>query len=908
MLIKSVEVRGYRTLRHVKIDLTPGLNVIHGDNDTGKSTLMEAIRAGLVRPGRLTGKHLSSMCPRNGGHPEIDLCFELNGDEYEVHKKFGANGSTRLYRRRGGGVRTAVDGDPDEALTTLLRFGERRTPGGAIDLGILPLIWVKQGTSGRALSEVMNGEPGAALAERLAEIGGSPFDGAGTEPLAARVRAEYARHFTPGRGEPKAGSPLAVASDARKQAEDEVDDLRSRCAALEGLFVARERAERERRALAERVPALEKGLEAARAAQDKARSLLAQQGTASADNKLRQLEAKAARDQLARRRATHANISAARETLEGATRTAEEAAERVRLHDAGRAALVEHHGAAQTREHSAEQALRLARGQVELLQESQALDTLKRRLADAEAIDHALAKLHERLGELRIGQKELDRLSRLERDAENAAAELKARAVQVEIVAHQDVPVRIDAELSELRPEQRMRYQASERTVVRVGDLGEVIITPGGDDLATARETAQVTAATLRKALEKASVKSLVEARAAVDARRSVEGELAVTKAKLGVIAPAGVAAVREEHAAQRAKLMNARKALGTSGAGAPNVTSIDEARAASRAAERAHESARKAWEQAQAALTRHDALGAALLSARDVARVQAAGARHQLATLEQALAGSVASEGTDAALEEQARAAEVSAAEADRRRLALDEQVAAHDPKLAETRAEAAERACQRARDDSRRLEKEICGLDAQLDLAEGQDAAAALEEARERLALARASEGRRAEEAEGVRLMHETLRECREEAQTRYLAPLTREAHRLARLLDPTSKIALDAEHRVEVERAAFGAHRFESLGGGSKEQFATVIRLAMAGILAGDGVLPVLFDDAMVNTSDARFDRMADVLLDMASRLQLIVFTCHWERYAALGAHNAIDLQRARAQLEGRQALAA
>lgn len=47
MLIESVEVRCFRTIRSVNVSFTRGLNVIHGDNDVGKSTLMDAIRACL---------------------------------------------------------------------------------------------------------------------------------------------------------------------------------------------------------------------------------------------------------------------------------------------------------------------------------------------------------------------------------------------------------------------------------------------------------------------------------------------------------------------------------------------------------------------------------------------------------------------------------------------------------------------------------------------------------------------------------------------------------------------------------------------------------------------------------------------------------------------------------------------
>ena len=48
MRIRRIEVRDFRKLGHVVIDgLADGLNVIAGGNETGKSTLVAALRAAL---------------------------------------------------------------------------------------------------------------------------------------------------------------------------------------------------------------------------------------------------------------------------------------------------------------------------------------------------------------------------------------------------------------------------------------------------------------------------------------------------------------------------------------------------------------------------------------------------------------------------------------------------------------------------------------------------------------------------------------------------------------------------------------------------------------------------------------------------------------------------------------------
>lgn len=55
-MIDKVAIRNYRSLRELDIELLPGLNLVVGHNDTGKSTLLEAINLALT--GRLHGRFL----------------------------------------------------------------------------------------------------------------------------------------------------------------------------------------------------------------------------------------------------------------------------------------------------------------------------------------------------------------------------------------------------------------------------------------------------------------------------------------------------------------------------------------------------------------------------------------------------------------------------------------------------------------------------------------------------------------------------------------------------------------------------------------------------------------------------------------------------------------------------------
>ncbi|NDC54912.1 MAG: hypothetical protein EBZ74_11715, partial [Planctomycetia bacterium] len=161
----------------------------------------------------------------------------------------------------------------------------------------------------------------------------------------------------------------------------------------------------------------------------------------------------------------------------------------------------------------------------------------------------------------------------------------------------------------------------------------------------------------------------------------------------------------------------------------------------------------------------------------------------------------------------------------------------------------------------------------------------------------IAAAEQARAAREADAIRLLASLFGEKKREVESRFVAPLTsRVRDYLERLYgDGTS---VNVEHdggrfsRLTLSRRGVGDATFEfsQLSAGAKEQVAAAFRLAMAEVLAEDydGSLPVVFDDAFVN-SDTDRQRALQRLLDLAASrgLQVIVLACRPENYATLGA---------------------
>ena len=83
-------------------------------------------------------------------------------------------------------------------------------------------------------------------------------------------------------------------------------------------------------------------------------------------------------------------------------------------------------------------------------------------------------------------------------------------------------------------------------------------------------------------------------------------------------------------------------------------------------------------------------------------------------------------------------------------------------------------------------------------------------------------------------------------------------------------------------------------DNVSGGEKEQAYLATRLALAEVLAGQERQMVVLDDAMTCTDARRMARVMAILEEEAGRLQIIILTCHPERYRGLEGAGFLDLE--------------
>jgi hypothetical protein len=232
--LRQLEVENFRGIRAASIAFASGLNVLHGPNDLGKSTLAEAIRAALLVPTRSKeGKNYVGW--DTAAPARVTLTFESGGKLWQVRKTFGAGFQSVLdqsdsldsprFREiaHGGGV--------EGTLRELLSWGI--APPGGKGQPTKPTSYLVTALLGRqgevqsifdaSLADDKDDTGKALVTKALGVLAKDPVVARIVERLSERVAAI----FTPGEKFKKtADSPLVRLQEHLKVQEERLRDLR----------------------------------------------------------------------------------------------------------------------------------------------------------------------------------------------------------------------------------------------------------------------------------------------------------------------------------------------------------------------------------------------------------------------------------------------------------------------------------------------------------------------------------------------------------------------------------------------------------------------------------------------------------------------------------------------------------
>lgn len=223
MKLRAITLRDMRQFTEpVRIDgIGDGLNVLSAPNESGKSTVFDAIRAAFLLPHRST--KIRDLRPAIGGNPEIEIDLEWQGAAYRLHKRWG-RGNLAAVWRDGREIARA-----DAAESWIARLTQAAEDGGPTGL-----LWVRQGlvdldggstTEQRAAQAARRDLMSSVTGEIESLTGGRRMDRALAQATAELEQLETSRG-------PKAGGPLDLAARAAAELEDRRAALAAQHAAM----------------------------------------------------------------------------------------------------------------------------------------------------------------------------------------------------------------------------------------------------------------------------------------------------------------------------------------------------------------------------------------------------------------------------------------------------------------------------------------------------------------------------------------------------------------------------------------------------------------------------------------------------------------------------------------------------
>lgn len=880
MKLRRVALRDFRgiTKREVAFPAR-GVTVVEGANETGKSSLLEAVSLLLDYKDSSKAQPVRDVKPVDRDvATRVEVEAEVGPTRFTCVKQFHRQTLTELTIHAPRSEQLTGD-EAHERLQAIVDEG--------VDRDLLSALWFRQGQPLDRLELASSTSLAAALD---AVAGGEPGDDA----LFARVSEAYETYWTPRSARPR--PVLTAADDAVAQATADEAALAGRLAALEEDLAAAER-------LAARASRLEAALAELRpedaALQAQRREVAERRATVErleAERAAAQAESERAAEALASRRALLTRI----DELTGA-----------------HAALAEDPAARDRRARLAAEREELGRRREAAKSARQAAATARRR-ASAAADDVALLERQSRLGDLEERRRRVDEARRAAEDAaallaasaldEEGYEALRAAATEADLARRRleaDAPVLtvraladVDVAIGEpgdpgkaspLPAGQERREAVPEAAVVRLGELAEVGLEPGTSlaELTAERDRAEEALAT---ACQRYGVADLDDARARLAQRREAERDVAERDRAIAAALDGGSLSDLDAEITTLAEELAGRHARREGDRALPE--DLDAARAA---AETDAEAAREAEEQARLAQEALEGLEEAVAGLREeVSRADAEA--EALATRlaeERATLDEARQRRDDASLAEAATAAveAASAAEA-----ACDEAaaaLAALGPERVELLAESSAAALADHERDLAGTREEQGRVGERLRLRGEEGLGERLELARAERERAERERDRLRARADAARLLFERMEAARSAVREAYRAPL-------AEAIAGVGQLVYDEGFGVELDESLGVATRtldgvtvpWSGLSSGAKEQLSLLVALATARLVAEEGV-PLVLDDLLGYTDPARLRRVGALLAHAGRTQQIIVLTCLAERYRSVGGAEIVHL---------------
>jgi exonuclease SbcC len=867
----------------------PGLNVLSAPNESGKSTSLHAAARALFDRHTTKSEELKSLQPAGTDlAPSVAVDFETRAGRFLIEKTFLNAPRSTLSQWQSGAWHIIADADQaDQRVQHLLQSA---LPGrGATKpehWGFLGFLWARQGEPATWPGLDDDQAVGQRIRARLARVELDPV----IEQLRTLLSARADSILTSS-GKPKAGGPLAIAEDDLATIETQLADLRQTRANLEATHQRYHQADASvaqlEKELTDRTVLANQLREQTIAAERLRGELEARrQALATAQERLTALAADS--DQLAIRRVSLATTQTELAKAEAAALAAEQALGQLRTRlDATQAELPKHEGHlhALRAEHQRLQSL------LKLREYATSAAALAKQVTKAEAATAEIAALEARRAKLpTITTPKLNKLEALAGSVHTLRTQLQALGLTVELTPEHMTTAEIQGEATahrETLPSGKpTRLHRPQSLDLHLTGWGRIVIRSGAQDAQNAAAQLTTAESDLHDALQAAEIASVDAAREAVAAGKELDSQIKIATAALKPhLGEHDSPAELREVAATSARRADALTATlsPTAAEQALSLTDLETTEAshgeALPAADKALKNLNKQLDQLR---TEERTAAQSVQSATKLVGEH----RTRLSTLESQITDLTARypEGIEPAK----TTAQITFAQAEARVTATKAELPPDFEKLPERNKRAAA-ALQQLANDLKTNRTERDQAKGTLETLGGQGLYSRETELEEKKTEALLRRDAARTQGWSTRIAHDLVEHRKQAATKAVLTPLEqRLTSAFAELTGVTDREVFLDEHLqiAGIGRTRSEAHAFDQLSQGAKEQLLLCLRLAVAQELATDEPQVLILDDVLVNTDPTRQERILDVLGTQAARLQILILTCHPDRYRGIG----------------------
>ena len=898
MILESISLSGWRCYID-PVNIGPfekGLNVLHGPNATGKSTLFEALLRGLLDGHRVSGKEIEEIRPWGRSlAPTVTVEFSHEETEYRITKRFLDRPSAKLERKENGRYVALAEGsDADERTRKIL---SRNAPGRGLakeeHWGIAQVLWAPQGKL----------DLGALSGDLITDIKtslGTQVTGSEGGPVEKRVEAVYSRIFTSG-GKLKTGKDapgivrleeaLKKAREKRAEAQAAQQQFEEASRRVEELRARRQQAKYDAAELSKRI-------NENRTQAESYRNLLLEKEKLEARYQSAEVQYKGLKDRIAQ-------IQSAREAINEGRRLLQKLSDDTPLYEQekeGREKEVTDSKAelenARKDRRKVDEARNTADEARDFTENRRALERLDGQIGKITDLLQQLTALKRDRSELVApATKDIRAIQKLTRERDEAQIRIDAALITLEIVPHQEGSLEVisgeEAGSKPLQPGKPTRVKGSPEVVADLPGIARLRASGPAGSIEEYRKEYSQAAKKLRKLTQSFGTDDPVELEASADKANRLDNQIEGTEQQLAVLLSGQTLEEMEREKTGietlQAKLLAKHVEWEKD---PPDSTSL---KAAAEEIERSFvgkvEEAETGYHNALAALNAVDIKGAAIQSQLEAAEKQVKTAQTRLAELE---SDGKTVEARDTELSELAigwDATKGKLKEINGKLAGFGDDPVLFLDKL-ERQLQAADEISNKALEEEKTEEGRLQNLSAQgtfTNLVAVEEEIAALEDQFE-------SEELR---VEAIRLLHDTLTLCQAETLSAVIGPVEAAATRTMQRItgERLGRLKLGESFEPEVVIPGISGEPVAlagGLSGGEREQIHLATRLALADLLAKEERQLVVFDDVLAATDAGRLARVLTILEEAAQRLQILILTCHPERYRGLGGAGFIDLE--------------